>query len=118
MFPREGDTTVAKHIVLAVIVDWLDFSFHVQKLFYVPAGNAITSHQAFCIPTIKPVRRETALLLRQKSSPSLHKESLITHRAILAALVSRCWLHSRLWPMRDEHMGALEAYEALVIAQF
>lgn len=33
MFSQEGDTTRAKHIVLAVIADWLDFSFHVESYF-------------------------------------------------------------------------------------
>lgn len=33
MLSQEGDTTVAKHIVLAVNVDWLDFSFHVESCF-------------------------------------------------------------------------------------
>lgn len=88
------------------------------KLFYGPVGNAITSHQALCTPTIQPVRRGTAFLPRQKCSPFQHKEPLITRCAILVAIVSRCWLHTRRWPMKDEHVAALEACEVLVIVQF
>lgn len=33
VFSQEGDTTLAKHIVLAGLVVWLDFSFHVESCF-------------------------------------------------------------------------------------
>lgn len=45
------------------------------KLLYVPVGNAITFHQALCTPTIKPVRRRTALLPRLKNVAHLNTKS-------------------------------------------